>query len=173
MVTDILEQLKGGDRRSIGRANEVVTEVLDKPELFEILIAGMTHEDPVVRMRAADAVEKISAHEPQFLEGHEADLIEIGGQTKQQELRWHFAQISPRLSLDENEQKQVVEILRAYLTDESKIVQVSALQALADLVEKDVALLDEVYKVVERQTITGSPAVKSRSKKIKPFSQLF
>jgi len=161
-----LDKLKGDDRRSIGRANEVVAEVLDKPELFETLIAGMTHKDPVVRMRTADAVEKISAQEPQFLEGHKADLIEIGAQTTQQELRWHFAQISPRLSLDEDELKQVVEILRAYLTDESKIVQVSAIQALADLVEQDEALFNEVYKIVERQTITGSPAVKSRCNKI-------
>lgn len=34
----ILKMLEGGDRRSIGRSNEVVALVSDKPELFEILI---------------------------------------------------------------------------------------------------------------------------------------
>jgi hypothetical protein len=36
-----LEMLKGGDRRSIGRSNEVVTRVLNEPELFDTLFSGM------------------------------------------------------------------------------------------------------------------------------------
>ena len=58
---DILEKLKGGDRRSIGRANEVVADVLRDPTLFDALFNGMLNDDPIVRMRSADAVEKITA----------------------------------------------------------------------------------------------------------------
>lgn len=54
----ILKKLSGGGRGSIGRSNEVVTEVLARPANFRHVFAGLTSDDAVVRMRAADAVEK-------------------------------------------------------------------------------------------------------------------
>jgi hypothetical protein len=56
----ILRKLEDGDRRSIGRVNEVVSEVIKNSALFKQLIGGLFVEDPLVRMRAADAIEKIS-----------------------------------------------------------------------------------------------------------------
>jgi hypothetical protein len=56
----ILRKLEGSDRRSIGRVDEVVTAVIKKPSFFNELIGGLFVEDPVVRMRAADAIEKIT-----------------------------------------------------------------------------------------------------------------
>jgi hypothetical protein len=61
----ILRKLEGGDRRSIGRSSEVVTDVLADPRLFGALFAGLSVDDPVVRARAADAVEKISVIHPE------------------------------------------------------------------------------------------------------------
>ncbi len=55
-MSDLLGKLQGGDRRSIGRADEVVADVLNDPALFDDLFQGMLHDDPVVRMRSADAV---------------------------------------------------------------------------------------------------------------------
>ena len=57
-VDNLLAKLQGGDRRSIGRVDEVVREVLADPSLFRLLFEGMLHEDPLIRMRAADAPEK-------------------------------------------------------------------------------------------------------------------
>ena len=51
----ILKMLEGVDRRSIGRSNEVVALVQEKPELFDVLMSGMSLPDPLVRMRCADA----------------------------------------------------------------------------------------------------------------------
>ncbi len=51
----ILSKLEGGDRRSIGKANEVVAEVLADPTLFEVVFSGLFSDDPLVRMRVADA----------------------------------------------------------------------------------------------------------------------
>ena len=61
MSKALLEQLAGGDRRSIGRSNEVVATVLADPELLSVLFSGLDHDDPLIRMRAADAREKIGA----------------------------------------------------------------------------------------------------------------
>ena len=49
-----------GDRRSIGRADEVAATVSKNHGLFPRLMRGWWSEDPLVRMRAADASEKIT-----------------------------------------------------------------------------------------------------------------
>lgn len=55
----ILRKLEGGDRRSIGRSEEVVSDVLENPGLFKDLVTGSAVADVIVRMRASDAIEKI------------------------------------------------------------------------------------------------------------------
>lgn len=64
----ITKKLAGGDFRSIGKSNEVVTEVLTDPKLFNDLFSGLFDTDPLVRMRTADAVEKITAEKPELLQ---------------------------------------------------------------------------------------------------------
>jgi len=59
--------LKGGDRRSIGRSNEVTKLVLRQPGRFAELVECLWSEDPIVRMRAADAAEKVSAMKTDLL----------------------------------------------------------------------------------------------------------
>jgi len=63
----LLKMLSGGDRRSIGRSEEAAGEVLANPLLFKELVRGMASEDPIVRMRAADAAEKVTAQDRQVL----------------------------------------------------------------------------------------------------------
>ena len=57
---NILSLLEGKDRRSIGAADRVVAMVSKDPKQFTALIAGMWSTDGVVRMRAADAAEKVT-----------------------------------------------------------------------------------------------------------------
>lgn len=71
----ILDKLSGGDRRSIGRVDEVVADVLRDPSLFERVFDGMLSDDPIIRMRAADAVEKITAQHPEYLQHYKEKLI--------------------------------------------------------------------------------------------------
>ncbi|MER2532722.1 MAG: hypothetical protein ABTR54_14155, partial [Candidatus Competibacter sp.] len=51
----------------MGRANEVVSRVLKEPDLFDTLISGMLLNDPVLRMRCADVVERVTAIHPEYL----------------------------------------------------------------------------------------------------------
>jgi len=74
-MSDILKKLTGGDRRSIGRVDEVVKEVLADPSLFEAVLVGMLHDDPLIRMRCADAVEKITVSHPEYLWPYKTRLI--------------------------------------------------------------------------------------------------
>jgi HEAT repeat protein len=163
---DLVEKLKGGDLRSIGRVNEVVEEVINNPDIFTDLIRGMLHEDPVVRMRAADAVEKVTRRHPEYLLRFKTMILGQVAGLKQQEVRWHVAQIIPRLNLDQGEKRAAVEILFEYLEDQSRIVQTNALQSLVDLTQDDDALRPRAMNAVRKASRTGSPAVKNRAKKL-------
>jgi hypothetical protein len=59
MNTTLAELLSGGDRRSIGKAAEVAEYVVVNPHQIDGLAALLEHHDEVVRMRAADALEKV------------------------------------------------------------------------------------------------------------------
>ena len=58
------ELLAGGTRQSLGRSGEAVSLVAERPQEFAALIACLWDEDPVVRMRAADAAEKVTRDRP-------------------------------------------------------------------------------------------------------------
>lgn len=165
-MTGVLHKLEGGDRRSIGRVDEVVAGVLADPSLFDALFYGMLDEDPVVRMRSADAVEKITALRPEYLQPYKAVLIGEVARSKQQEVRWHVAQMAPRLDLSADEREAVVGILLAYLEDQSRIVKTFSMQALADLAQTDAQLRSRVLPILEELAATGSPAMRSRGRKL-------
>jgi len=165
-MESILRKLEGGDRRSIGRVSEVVGEALSNPALFDVLFEGMLNEDPILRMRCADAVEKIIAKHPEYLRPYKDRLIGEVAQINQQEVRWHVAQMFSRLELNGDDRKAVLKILLGYLRDESKIVKTFSMQALADLAEGDVSLRPQVIDLLEELARTGSPAMKSRGRKL-------
>lgn len=162
----ILKMLAGGDRRSIGRANEVAALVLERPDLIDILFSGMVSDDPLVRMRCADAAEKVTALHPEYLRPYKRSLIGTLSRTEQAEVRWHVAPMLARLPLSQDEQKGVVEILLAYLHDRSSIVKTAALQALADLARRSAALRPLVHQRIEELSVIGTPAVQARGKKL-------
>lgn len=165
-MNDLLKKLTGSDRRSIGRSDEVVAEVLADPSRFPLVFEGLLHDDPLIRMRAADAVEKITARHPDYLQPYKNQLIKQVARINQQEVRWHVAQMLPRLQWSEAERTQVVEILLAYLNDASNIVKTFAMQALADLAEQDTSLRPQVIPLLEELTQSGSPAMQSRGRKL-------
>ena len=162
----ILEKLKGGGRRSIGRANEVVQQVLRNPALLGELFKGMRSGDPLVRMRAADAAEKVTAQRPDLLQPFKRSLLHTIANIDQQEVRWHVAQMIPRLHLTPTERVRAAGIIFAYLSLKSKIVRGFALQALVSLSYQDPDLRRRVTKVLHQVVVSGSPAIKARARKL-------
>jgi len=160
----ILQKLTGGDRRSIGKANEVVAEVLARPALFRKVLSGMLAEDPLVRMRAADAVEKITASHPEYLIPNRKMLIGPVARIDQKEVRWHVAQLLPRVAWNIAERKEVLSLLEDYLQDDSSIVKTFAMQALADLARNSPELRSSVLRRLKQLTAAGTPAMKARGR---------
>lgn len=162
----ILNKLEGGDRRSIGRSNEVVADVLADPALFETVLSGLLSEDPLLRMRSADAVEKITARHPEYLQPYRWMLIGEVARLDQKEVRWHVAQMLPRVKWNSTERQQVLEILMGYLNDRSSLVKTFAMQALADLLQQVPELRPTIMGHLQELLVIGSPAMKARGRKL-------
>ena len=162
----ILQKLTGGDRRSIGRANEVADEIVADSTLFAVVLEGLLFEDPIVRMRAADAIEKASIKRPELLQPHKSTLLNEVAAIGQQEVRWHLSLMLPRLRLDAAELNQVLAILDDHLRDRSAIVRVNAMQALAELAMQYEHIRPSVIQRLEGLTKTGSPAMAARGRKL-------
>ena len=162
----ILTKLTGTDRRSIGNSNEVVSDVLSDPSLFAIVFKGMGCNDPILRMRCADVVEKVTVRHPEYLVPYKRHLINEVAKIDQQEVRWHVAQLFSRLELTHNDRQAVLKILSEYLADKSRIVKTFTMQAMADIAEQDKDLKPGIIQKLEVLTREGSPAMKSRGRKL-------
>ena len=164
--TNILALLEGGDRRTIGRADQVAAMVSKDRGLFPQLILGLWSEDPKVRMRAADATEKVTRKNPALLARYKKELLGLMAETKEQEMRWHLAAMVPRLPLNAKERQLAASSLRSYLEDRSSIVKTFALQGLADLAQDDPSIRPGVIELLRESTRKGTPAMKARSRKL-------
>ena len=162
----MLRLLEGSDRRSIGRADQVAAIVAKSLRLFPKLIAGLWSADPLIRMRAADASEKVTRKHPELLIPYKKELLGLMTEATEQELRWHLAVMVPRLPLNAKERQLAISSLNIYLDDRSSIVKTFALQGLADLAQGDPTIQPTVVEILREATRNGTPAMKARSRKL-------
>lgn len=167
-MNKIIQKLAQGDMRTIGRSQEVVEEVLNDNSLLHELFEGLSDSNPAVRMRAADALEKVTAQKPELLKPYKSKLVEISKEATQQEVQWHIAQMLGLLKLEDNEAVVVYEILNDYYqTTKSNIVKVMSLEAMCHIAQSDEALKENVEKILIDAIKHSSPSVTARAKKLK------
>lgn len=165
-MTKIEKLLQEGDLRSAGNSEKVVTMVLKQPELFKDVINAILTDHAPTRMRATDAIEKITRENPALLAPYKKTFLKDIATIEQKEVRWHLAQILPRLKLTVKERQQVYDLMIQFLEDDSRIVKTFAMQALTDLAAQDVRYKEPVIKLVTRLLKTGAPSMQSRGKKL-------
>ena len=158
--------LKGGDRRSIGRADHAAGMVRGNRRLFPQLVSLFWSEDAVVRMRAVDAAEKVTREHPEWLAPYRKQLLGLLAGTERQELRWHLAVMVPRLNLSQKERQAASAALYRYLEDRSSIVKAFALEGLADLAKTDTSIRIRVIETLQKATRSGTPAMRARGRKL-------
>jgi hypothetical protein len=140
--------------------------VLQKPELIDVLFRGLEIEDSVLRMRCADAIEKVTAKSPELLRPYKRRILQNLSKSEQPEVRWHVAPLLARLPLSSTEESAVVAVLLGYANDRSSIVKTMAMQALADIAIRSPRRLPEITRHIEELSIIGTPAMKARGKKL-------
>lgn len=167
MEKTFAQLLLGKDRRRLNNSR-VVTAVHDQNSFDALFGLIFHHERPLV-MRAADAVEKITRQDPEYLRPHKNQLLSILKSADHQELKWHVAQLILRLPLDPGETADVWHILTHWVLNphESKIVRVNALQSLFDISTGHTDLKPDLIKTIGEIEHTMIPSIDARIRKLK------
>lgn len=128
---DIL--LEGGHKNSLGRVNEVISTVLSDRSRLEELYDALFDSDAWVRMRAADAFEKICREHPEWIQPYVDRLQNELSASTQPSIQWHLAQIYMQIELNENQKSHAIHWLKSLLrtTDVDWIVAANSMKALA------------------------------------------
>ncbi len=164
---DIQEALSGGDRRTVGRIKEVVAHILAHPDALPDLVAALDAEEAVVRMRAADALEKVSAQHADWVAPFAEDILAVATRRVDQEIRWHAAQTLPRLGLDPGQRNRAVALFTDCLNAESRILRAFALTGLVEFALTDPALRARVEPLVEEALTSDVPSYAARARKLR------
>lgn len=161
------EMLTGGDLRSIKDANKVV-KLISNQDDFDILFELLYSNDRLIIMRTIDSIEKITRKEKKYLDNHKDEIIELCIKSFDKELKWHLAQIVPRLNLSSEEINKVFNILKTWTLDkrESRIVRANALESLFEFSRINKELKEEFDKIINQIRSENIPSLNARIKKI-------
>lgn len=144
----------------------MVRRVAQNPGLVAELVDALADQDAVVRMRAADALEKVTTTHPHLVRRFTSHLLRVAATADEPEVRWHMAQILPRLPLTARQRARCARALRTYLRDQSSIVRTCALHALVELAVASPRLRREVTALLQEAVRAGTPAMRARARRI-------
>jgi hypothetical protein len=156
--------LRTTDRRSIGRADDVVALVRRRPRLLGSLIECLWSDDPVLVARSANAAEKLSREMAARFQPWKDALLDLLATAQQSELRWQLALIVPRMNLTVHECRRAAAILESRLEDRTSLVKTFAMQGLADLLRQDPSPRAAVLDLLRIHTRSGTPAMRARGR---------
>ena len=122
-MNNLLQELAGGDLRSDGKANMVAEQVMKNPYLLGMLVEGLSEPDDVIRARTAHALERISCHNPEMLQGLTSQFINRASTDTVPMVKWHLAMLFQNIPLEEQETDAVVSTLFHLLEDKSVFVR--------------------------------------------------
>lgn len=108
--------LVGGHANSLGRTNEVIEIVLNNKSRMDELFDCLFHTDAWVRMRAADALEKISRENPKWLEPYIDTMQTSLSKSTQASIQWHLAQIYRNVPLTKQQKLKAIHWLKSLLS---------------------------------------------------------
>jgi len=129
-MNQVLTWLSGGDLRSDGMANEVASFVLDHPNAFEDLYAGLYEAQDVVRGRTADALEKVSRRRPDLLVDHFPEMVILAGTEHVPLVKMHLAMIFGHLAVYPELIGQLLPPLKDLLDNDSVFTRSWAITSL-------------------------------------------
>ncbi len=160
--------LSGNDLRSIGKVRDIIDQVRNQGD-FDELFSFMAHPERPIRMRAADAAEKISLDHPEYLQGHVAELFELSNSAIDKEFKWHLALLLSRPAFSKKEADRAWTILTEWVRDKtnSRITRVNALEALDHLCRKETHRLPQFQKLLDKLTIENIPSINARIRQIR------
>jgi hypothetical protein len=143
---------------------QVVALVNGKPSKLPQLVECLWDPEPIVAAGAADALERLTRHQPELLKRWKEPLLGLLIEASEKRLRWNLALTIPRMRLPVSDCRRAASALQSYLEDRSSIVKTAALHGLADLARWDSSLLPEVIDLLRIAGRSGTPAMRARSR---------
>lgn len=170
-MTKLLEELLliGGHANSLGKTNEVITMVLQNKVLLAELYECMLNGDAWVRMRAADAFEKICREHPDWIEPYVDKLqSQLSGADQQASIKWHIAQIYPQITLTTKQKEFALTWLKSQVatTNVDWIVAANCLKSLLFFAKRGDIPQTELEKLLHIQQNHPSKSVVKKATKI-------
>lgn len=134
------DQLTGGPKREL-RNRAVIDAVLADPARVGELFACVLDDDAHVRMRAADALEKVGRAQPSIVAPLADRILTDMAIIDQPSIQWHVAQLVATLPLRPRERRRGIATVQRYLnTSDDWIVLTQSMRTLAHFAEQDESL---------------------------------
>lgn len=144
----------GGKTNSLGKVNDVISEILLDKNLVGDLYECLFSDDPWIRMRAIDALEKICRQHPHWIEPY-LDRLQsnFSGPEQQPSIKWHLAEIYIQVTLTSIQKDIAIKWLTTQLasTDTDWIVAANCMKAYVYFVEHGAAPKSELLRLLNVQ----------------------
>ena len=159
--------LSGGDPRSLRGVPEVISLAAGDAAAFEALFMCLFNGDEIVRMRAADALEKIARVQPGRFVAYRRRLLRDAARIDQASVQWHLAQILGEIELSEAERARAVTILRRNLEryDDWLVINLT-LEALTHFAHDDPQLRAELIPILRAHRGSRRKSTATRAAKL-------
>jgi len=155
----------GGKSNSLGKAHEVVELVLHNKSRLDELYSCLFDEDAWIRMRAADALEKVCRQHPDWLVPYVDKFQNELAASTQPSIQWHLAQMYAQLDLTNKQKQFAIRWLKELLStkDVDWIVAANAMDSLAQFARDGSLPVAEVIPLLQVQQSHKSKAVIKRA----------
>lgn len=163
-MNQMIKWLSGGDLRSDGMANEVVTIVLENPLLFADLLACLKQSEDVVRARSTDALEKIARTAPELFTEHIPQLLRVSKTDSVALVRMHLAMLFGHLAPLNIKITDLLETLLYLLNDDSVFTKSWAIVSLCIIARLYPNHKNVVIDHISRLQSSQSVAIRSKVK---------
>lgn len=158
----------GGKSNSLGRTDEVIELVLSDKHRLDELYDCLFDEDAWLRMRAADALEKVCRRRPDWLAPYIDRLLGDFTASSQPSIRWHLAQILGEVELTAAQKCSAITWLKRVLSTEDVdwIVAANAMDTLVQFTKDGSLSVAEAVPLLRVQQSHKSAAVIKRANKL-------
>jgi len=166
-VPEIRSLLSGGDRRGIAQSHRVRTLIESDPSLVSDLAALAEDKDWLVTQRAVDLLEKLAHEHADWIEPHKKIFVGPLAESDKWEIRLQIVRALPLFRWTPTQWRRVEAILLENVSFPQTFVRAWALDGLATLTARRVALMPVVRKHLREFERSPSKALQARARQIR------
>lgn len=167
-MSDVQGMLTGGDRRTLHGVADVIALVEARPGRLAELFGCIFADDDVVRMRAADACEKLCRSHPDWFEPYVERMLTDVAASGQPSVQWHLAQMLAQVPLDDRQAARAAEVVAGLLGgSDDWIVRNCSLESLASFARRGTISRQAMSAQLDRVAEDERKSVRSRVEKLR------